>query len=163
AVDTAIVQRLWNILSAADLVSIAVGMADLLCGRAIEHATSRVQFPGLFYDDEARDAIGKFGAIKKMIANMPARRYFIETLDFTLSPRDCSPGTGMRSCLVKAITAEALGTAPGSVAYNAGQIFGGTGYSEDDLLSKYYRDASAWRFLGPENADVYRRRGAELL
>ena len=31
-------------------------------------------------------------------------------------------------------------------------MFGGTGYSEDDILSKFYRDASAWRFLGENNA-----------
>src|SRR5438034_1255894 len=58
---------------------------------------------------------------------------------------------------------EALGTAPGSVTYNAGQVFGGTGYSEDDVLSKYYRDASAWRFLGLPNVEVLHRHGQELL
>ena len=57
----------------------------------------------------------------------------------------------------------ALGTAPGSVAYNAGQVFGGTGYSEDDILSKFYRDAAAWRFLGPTNSGVHARRGQALL
>src|SRR5262249_52969210 len=46
---------------------------------------------------------------------------------------------------------------------NAGQVFGGTGYSEDDILAKYYRDASAWRFLGVPNSDIYRRHGHDLL
>src|SRR5262249_27824130 len=67
------------------------------------------------------------------------------------------------TALTKAIAAEALGTAPGSLAYNAGQVFGGTGYSEDDVLAKYYRDAAAWRFLGPDNSTVFRRRGLDLL
>src|SRR5262249_23359061 len=59
--------------------------------------------------------------------------------------------------------AEALGTAPGSLAYNAGQIFGGSGYSEHDSLSKYFRDAAAWRFLGPANTQVYAQHGDQLL
>src|SRR6202035_974228 len=144
-------------LSSADLMAIAQGMADYLCHRAIDHATSRVQFPGLFHDQEARDAIGKFGAVKKMIAEMGARRYLIETLDHTLSPSDFSSASLNRALLIKA-----LGTAPGSLSYNAVQVFGGTGYSEDDILSKFYRDAAAWRFLGAANVDIYRRYGQGL-
>lgn len=156
-------RRIWHILSAADLTSIARGMADVLCDRAIGHAATRVQFPGLFHDEEARDTIGKFGAVKKMIAEMAARRYLIETLDACLAPTDFSSSARDQAGLIKATVAEALGTAPGSLTYNAGQVFGGTGYSEDDILSKYYRDAAAWRFLGATNVDVYRRHGQELL
>jgi alkylation response protein AidB-like acyl-CoA dehydrogenase/flavin-dependent dehydrogenase/electron transfer flavoprotein alpha subunit/ferredoxin-like protein FixX len=162
-VDHDRMRRVWSILSNADLTSIASGMADQLCRRAIAHATGRVQFPGLFHDEESRDTIGKFGAVKKMVAAMAARRYLIETLDHTLSPVDFSAASLERARLIKAVVAEALGTAPGSVAYNAGQIFGGTGYSEDDILSKFYRDAAAWRFLGTPAADAYRRHGHELL
>ncbi|MCC6418764.1 MAG: acyl-CoA dehydrogenase family protein [Gemmataceae bacterium] len=161
-IDGERVRALWNALSSADLVSIASGMADLLCRRAIEHATTRVQFPGLFQDEEARDAIGKFGAVKKMIADMGARRYLIETLDHDLAPADLSEVSVTRAALVKALAAEALGTAPGSISYNAGQVFGGTGYSEDDILSKYYRDAAAWRFLGPENPAAFHAHGNRL-
>jgi electron transfer flavoprotein-quinone oxidoreductase len=163
AVDSHRIRRVWRILAAADLTSIAFGMADLLCRRAVEHATSRVQFPGLFHDEEARDPIGKFGAVKKMVAEMGARRYLLETLDHALSPTDFSGPWVERAGLVKATVAEALGTAPGSLSYNAGQVFGGTGYSEDDLLAKFYRDAAAWRFLVPTDSEVYRRRGYELL
>jgi electron transfer flavoprotein-quinone oxidoreductase len=163
AVDPDRARRLWTILSAADLISIAYGMSDLLCRRAIEHATSRVQFPGLFHDEEARDTIGKFGAVKKMIAEMAARRYLLETLDYDLSPADDSAESARRAALLKALAAEVLGTAPSSVSYNAGQVFGGTGYSEDDLLSKYYRDAAAWRFLGPDNPQAFLRQGTALL
>ncbi|MBV9124874.1 MAG: FAD-binding protein, partial [Planctomycetes bacterium] len=162
-VDYDRIHRVWSILSAADLTSVAAGMAEQLCRRAITHATSRVQFPGLFQDEEARDPIGKFGAIKKMIAEMGAARYLIETLDHNLSPADFSSLSLERAGLIKALTAEALGTAPGSLSYNAGQIFGGTGYSEDDLLSKFYRDAAAWRFLPPANLEVFRRHGQDLL
>ena len=162
-VDRDRMRRVYQILSSADLTSIAAGMADQLCRRAVDHATSRVQFPGLFHDDEARDAIGKFGAVKKMIAEMGARRYLIETLDHTLSPSDFSSASLYRAGLVKALVSEALGTAPGSLSYNAVQVFGGTGYSEDDILSKFYRDAAAWRFLGAPNVDVNRRYGQGLL
>src|SRR5207245_902708 len=112
AVDRERIQRVWGVLSAADLTSIAFGMADQLCRRAIAHATSRVQFPGLFQDEEARDPIGKFGAIKKMIAEMAARRYLLKTVDHTLSPSDFSSAAVHRGGLNKALAAEALGTAP---------------------------------------------------
>ena len=94
---------------------------------------------------------------------MGARRYLIETLDHTLSPSDFSSASLYRAGLVKALVSEALGTAPGSLSYNAVQVFGGTGYSEDDILSKYYRDSAAWRFLGTPNVDVNRRYGQGLL
>ncbi len=163
AADYDRIRRVWQVVSAADLTSIAFGMADLLCRRAISHATSRVQFPGLFHDEEARDSIGKFGAVKKMVAEMAARRYLVETLDHALSPTDFSSPSVERAALIKALAAEVLGTAPGSLSYNAGQIFGGTGYSEDDVLAKYYRDAAAWRFLGTPNVEAYHRQGEQLL
>jgi electron transfer flavoprotein-quinone oxidoreductase len=162
-VDQEQLRRVWHALSAADLTAIARGMAEQLCLRAVEHANTRVQFPGLFHDEESRDTIGKFGAVKKMLAEMAARRLLVETLDAVLAPTDFSAASVERASLVKALAAEALGSSPGSVSYNAGQIFGGTGYSEDDILSKYYRDASALRFLGPVNHDVFRRHGEQLL
>ncbi len=73
------IELLFAAVSSADLIAIAAGMADVLCERSIAHATSRVQFPGLFHDEDARDAIGKFGAVKKMIADMTAGRYVLET------------------------------------------------------------------------------------
>jgi electron transfer flavoprotein-quinone oxidoreductase len=161
-VDPDRIYRVWAILSSADLISMASGMADLLCQRAVAHARGRVQFPGLFHDEESRDTIGKFGAVKKMIAEMAAGRYLIETLDHCLTPGDFSSASWQRAELLKALVAELLGTAPGSISYNAGQVFGGTGYSEDDILSKFYRDAAAWRFLGPPGLEVYRGHGQRL-
>jgi len=162
-VDAELIARAWRVLSAADLTSIALGMTDLLCRRTVAHASGRVQFPGLFHDEQARDSIGKFGAVKKMVADVAARHYLIETLDATLAPADFSSASVGRAALVKAAVAELLGTAPGSVAYDAGQVFGGTGYSEDDVLSKYFRDAAAWRFLGPDNVQVFVEHGLHLL
>jgi len=163
SVDHDRIVRAWRVLSAADLTSIAFGTADQLCRRTIAHAANRVQFPGLFHDEQARDTIGKFGAVKKMVAEMAARRLVIETLDWVVSPADFSAPSVTLAGLVKLVAAEALGTAPGSLSYNAGQVFGGTGYSEDDILAKFYRDASAWRFLGPTDADISRQHGDELL
>jgi alkylation response protein AidB-like acyl-CoA dehydrogenase/flavin-dependent dehydrogenase/electron transfer flavoprotein alpha subunit/electron transfer flavoprotein alpha/beta subunit/ferredoxin-like protein FixX len=163
AADHNRVERVWQVLSAADLTSIAFGMADRLTQRSVEHATTRVQFPGLFQDEEARDPIGKFGAVKKMVAGIAARRYLLETLNHTLTPLDFSSLSVERAGLVKALAAEALGAGLDSVTYAAGQVFGGTGYSEDDILSKFYRDAAAWRFLGPANGEVYRQHGDHLL
>jgi len=163
AVDQARIRRAWAILASADLTAIASGMADVLCERAIAHAAGRVQFPGLFQDEDARDAIAKFGAVKKMLAEMAARRWLLETLDHVLSPVDFSAPSAEQAGLVKAITAAALGCAPGSLSYNAGQVFGGTGFSEDDILAKFYRDAAAWRFLGPTNVDILRHHGEDLL
>src|SRR5262249_8437263 len=117
---------------------------------------SRVQFPGLFWDEEARDTIGKFGAIKSMLANVAARRYLIESFV------EESPSEN-QTLLAKAVSAEALGSMPGSITYDACQVFGGTGYSEDDTLSKFFRDASLWRFIGAENAATFRQHGRDLI
>jgi len=155
-------QRVYRILSSADMMSIASGMADQLCRRAVAHAAGRVQFPGLFHDEESWDSIGKFGAVKKILAEMGARRLVIETIDHVLSPTDLLSASENRASLLKALVTECLGTRPGSLAYNAGQVFGGTGYSEDDVLSKFYRDASTLRFLGPADAEAFRRHGKDL-
>jgi alkylation response protein AidB-like acyl-CoA dehydrogenase/flavin-dependent dehydrogenase/ferredoxin-like protein FixX len=162
-VNAPLLKRAWEVISSADLIAVALGMSEKLCQRALEHATSRVQFPGLFHDDQARDAIGKFGAVKKMLAQMTACHYAVETLNHSLSPADFTERSWTQAVTIKALVAELLGTSPGSITYNAGQIFGGTGYSEDDILSKYYRDAAAWRMLGPANVEVWDSHGNRLL
>jgi alkylation response protein AidB-like acyl-CoA dehydrogenase/flavin-dependent dehydrogenase/electron transfer flavoprotein alpha subunit/ferredoxin-like protein FixX len=154
-IDRAAVLERWSSISSADLAAIALGMADVLCRRAIEHATTRVQFPGLLRDEEARDAIGKFGAVKRLVAAVAARRLLIETLTF--APRERQAG----GCpaLIKALIAECLSAA----AYDAGQVFGGMGYSEEDVLAKLYRDAAVWRFLGRGNVETWQSHGRALL
>jgi electron transfer flavoprotein-quinone oxidoreductase len=66
-VDVQAFERHWRFVSSADLTAAALGMADLLCRRAADHATSRVQFPGLFWDEEARDTIGSSGSSRKCL------------------------------------------------------------------------------------------------
>ena len=110
AVDHDRILRAWHVLSAADLTSIGYGMADQLCERTIAHATNRVQFPGLFLDEQSRDTIGKFGAVKKMVAEMAARRLVLQTLDHVLSPADFSAPSATQMGMVKLVVAEALGT-----------------------------------------------------
>ena len=58
---------------------------------------------------------------------MGARRLVIETLDHSLSAADFSAASADQAGLLKALVAESLGTRPGSLAYNAGQVYGGTG------------------------------------
>ncbi|MCS6976806.1 MAG: acyl-CoA dehydrogenase family protein [Gemmatales bacterium] len=153
----------WQLLASADLIAMAHGMADTLVRRATEHASTRVQFPGLYSDDEARDTIAKFGAVKKLLAQMACRRQLLDLFD-GLSPENSSDGSPeSRLMLLKALSADLLGTAPGSLSYNAGQIFGGTGYSEDDILAKFYRDAAAFRYLGPSNPSLWLRHGRQLI
>jgi len=147
------VNECWVRNTSADLVSMARGMAEILCQRAIAHATSRVQFPGMFHDEQSRDPIGKFGAIKRMIAEMTVRRELLRMFEEQLQ----TPQLHLEyASALKAVAAELLAPAPGSITYNAGQVFGGTGFSEDDILSKFFRDANAWRVLGVDNSTVFR-------
>jgi len=162
-VDPEELRRRWQASSAADLISMARGMAEILVARAVSHAGTRVQFPGLFADDEARDSIAKFGAVKKLLAQMAVRQQLLTVLDERLRSIPCTTDGIRQTSLLKALAAEALGTSPGSLAYNAGQVFGGTGFSEDDLLAKFYRDAAAWRYLGPSNPQVWQDQGDHVL
>ena len=127
-----------------DMLAIVRGAGEYLLGRARDHASGRVQFPGTFEDEAGRDTIAKFGAVKQLLAEMEAQRYLVEAL--TLH----NPATGSRCSgapAAKVLAAEAFGPALGSFSYNAGQIFGGTAFSEDDVIAKYYRDSSPFRFL----------------
>ena len=155
-VERATLVGAWKCISSFELTAMASGIANYLCNRAIDHAASRVQFPGLFQDEESRDTIGKFGAVKKMIAEMFAAR---EAISLCGSAAMLISGLSEKDTVIKAVVAEVLGT----IAYNAGQVFGGTGYSEDDTLSKFYRDVAAWRFLGVQNNEAFARHGTAVL
>jgi electron transfer flavoprotein-quinone oxidoreductase len=153
-VDKKQFDRFWAVQSGVDLAAIACGMARRLETRAIEHATSRVQFPGLFLDDEFRESIGKFGAVKKLLAQIGAQRYALETLVFQFSSVDLSDDTYRRALELKIVAGECMNGHSPSVPYNTTQIFGGTGYSEEDFLPMFYRDGSTLLALGVPNASA---------
>ncbi len=135
------------------------GSGRYLLQRARDHASGRVQFPGTFEDEAGRDTIAKFGAVKQMLAEMEARRFVLESVSLV----DPGGGDGWTGIAVrKVVASEAFGPGIGSFSYNTGQLFGGTAFSEDDDIAKYYRDSAVFRFLlGHDDAlrvEVGRRR-----
>ena len=135
------------------------GSGRYLLQRARDHAAGRVQFPGTFEDEAGRDTIAKFGAVKQMLAEMEAHRFVLESVSL-VDPGDGDGWTG--TAVRKVLASEAFGPGIGSFSYNTGQLFGGTAFSEDDDIAKYYRDSAAFRFLlGHDDAlrvEVGRRR-----
>jgi electron transfer flavoprotein-quinone oxidoreductase len=138
--------------AAAGICAIALGAGDTLLERARAHATSRVQFPGLFKDEDARDGIAKFGAVKALLSEMEARHFLLEALPAYVASHPAH---------VKILASEAFGPDPGSFAYNAGQILGGTAYSEDDIFSKFYRDSACFAGLLFDNEELKRDLGPD--
>ncbi|HTS16236.1 MAG TPA: acyl-CoA dehydrogenase family protein [Verrucomicrobiae bacterium] len=138
---------------AGDMCAIALGAGEMLLERCHQHATSRVQFPGLFKDEDGHDGIIKFGSVKKLLSEMEAQVHLLKALP---AYADKEPS------FVKILASEALGPDPGSLTYNAGQIFGGTAYSEDDVLSKFYRDSVAFAHLFYDNETLRRQIGADV-
>jgi electron transfer flavoprotein-quinone oxidoreductase len=135
----------------ASYLAIALGAGDYLCRRIKEHAAGRLQFPGQMLDTSGRDGIAKLGAVKAMIAQTEAWRLLLETLYEICSHFAFRiPHSELDySLLCATISAIAFGPEPGAMGYDAGQVFGGFAYSEDDLLSRFYRDSSLFRFLAP--------------
>ncbi len=128
-----------------DLLALVRGAGEYLLGRAREHAAGRVQFPGAFEDEAGRETIAKFGAVKQMLAEMESSRFLLEALSLIGPAGEEDAWSGVAAA--KVLASDAFGPAPGSFTYNTGQIFGGTAFSEDDVIAKYYRDSAPFRFL----------------
>ncbi|HUI46707.1 MAG TPA: acyl-CoA dehydrogenase family protein [Nitrospirota bacterium] len=133
--------------SAFFYLAVALGAADYLSRRAMEHATGRIQFPGQMLDTEGRDGIAKLGAVKTMISRIEGWRLLLKTLFDSYNELE-TPDPNV-DLLSSTIAAAAFSPEPGSLGYDAGQVFGGFAYSEDDLLSRFYRDSALFRFLSP--------------
>ncbi len=135
------------------------GAGDYLLDRARDHASGRVQFPGSFEDEGGRDTIAKFGAVKHMLAEMEAHRYVLETAAMGDIAGD---DAWTDRAVVKVLAADAFGPGERSFTYLTGQLFGGTAFSEDDVIAKFYRDSAPYRFmLGHDDAlrvEIGRRR-----
>ncbi|MCM8537836.1 MAG: acyl-CoA dehydrogenase family protein [Lentisphaeraceae bacterium] len=115
-----------------------ISAGEYLLEKSLDHGTGRIQFPDLFQDEHGRDGIIKFGAVKALISHISCR---LELLKIASSNESIS---------IPEIYTQAgkwLGTQEGSFTYNASQVFGGTGFSEDDTLSPYYRDASIFKYI----------------
>jgi alkylation response protein AidB-like acyl-CoA dehydrogenase/electron transfer flavoprotein alpha/beta subunit len=129
------------------LAAIALGAADRLLERSLEYADTRVQFPGLFRDEQGRDTILKFGAIKQMLSEIEARRLLLETLAEAAPMAAPTDQASLTAKVAKVLVSEAIGTDVGTISYNAFQVFGGLSFSAHDILEKYYRDSAEFLFL----------------
>jgi electron transfer flavoprotein-quinone oxidoreductase len=129
--------------------TVALGAADYLSRRAKEHAESRVQFAQQMRDTQGRDGIAKLGAVKAMIARIEAWHLLLSVLLKHKQNQDRPDDSLKESDLCAALSAMAFGPEAGQMGYDAGQVFGGFAYSEDDLLSRAYRDSALFRYLLP--------------
>ncbi|MDH5525867.1 MAG: acyl-CoA dehydrogenase family protein [Nitrospirota bacterium] len=127
--------------------TIALGAGDYLARRSLEQGLGRIQFPGQMKDTQGHDGVAKFGAVKALVARTLAwRGLTAAVVEHTSGQPD----------LAAAVAALAFCPKNGRMSYDAGQTFGGTGYSEDDLLARFYRDSSVFPFLAPGHGAVAR-------
>jgi len=147
-------------MRARDVAAIALGASTLVGERAVEHAGSRIQFPGMFQDLDGRDAVGKFGAVRAHLAHLEAARLAVETLlrDAVWTEGD----DGLEALVAKVAVTDLFGPDMPSITYRAGQVIGGSAFSEEDVFSKIYRDSSLFPHYIRENALLNVAIGARL-
>lgn len=126
--------RMADALRERLIVQVALGIAEVLERRALDHASSRVQFPGLFRDLRGRDGVAKFGAVRELLGGIAVATTTLRAL--ATANVDPFPPGGLAIRL--------LGPGPRSVSYLAGQVLGGTAYSEEDEVGRWFRDAAAF-------------------
>jgi electron transfer flavoprotein-quinone oxidoreductase len=136
-------------LIGAVYAAVALGSADYLSRRAKEHADGRVQFAHQMRDTQGRDGIAKLGAVKAMIARIEAWHLVLTVLLEENTGSESSERPPEWSDLCATVAAMAFGSQASQMGYDAGQVFGGFAYSEDDLLSRAYRDSALFRYLPP--------------
>ncbi len=119
--------------AAAELgLALALGQAAELRRRAVDYASTRVQFRGELRDSEGRESIAKFGAVKQMLAGI---EYACTLLGLARCWCEREPEQ------VLLLVRECMGPWMTAVPWLAGQAFGGMAYSEEDILAPRYRDA----------------------
>ncbi len=119
------------------------GYGEALGARADAHARARLQFAGTFRDREGSDGVFKFGAVKRLLAVIA---YALALARRLRAHCDHEPRMAV------ALLQERFGVSLDGVAWCAGQVFGGIAYSEDDILSRRYRDAmvlTQWPAVAP--------------
>jgi electron transfer flavoprotein-quinone oxidoreductase len=137
-----------------------VGMADCLCRWAVDAAGRRVLLSGRFQDEDGRDTVCKFGAVKRLLAEMAADRYLIDTLGHDLPPGDCDTSARERPLLIRAAAADALHR----ISCDMDRLFHVTGSPNADApVQRCRAAAAAGPLASPANAVVYLRRGERLL
>ncbi|MBR5228711.1 MAG: hypothetical protein IKV96_02610 [Firmicutes bacterium] len=119
---------------------VAAGLADACVKASINHAKTRVQF-GM--------PIAKQTAVQYMLAEIEIARFNL----LAVGEKALAVATTGKSCIVEAAAAKKIAEkAVYSAATNAVQIHGGTGYSRDYPIERYYREAKTL-FTYTEKAD----------
>lgn len=127
---------------AATSLALALGQARVLRERAREYAATRVQFRGEIKDAEGRETIGKFGAVKHMLAAIERGVILMERARAHIEQKPHA---------VLALARRHMGPWMDAIPWMAGQIFGGMAFSEEEIFAPRYRDAtlfSQWPAAG---------------
>jgi hypothetical protein len=105
----------------------------------------------MFQDIDGRDGVGKFGAVRAYVSHIEAGRLALETL---LQDAGWDAQDGIEAQAAKVAATDVFGPDMQSITYLAGQVIGGSAFSEEDIFSKIYRDSSVFPHYIRENAEL---------